>query len=195
MYLFVIEIFMFTVNLWAQKVRRPMLSNRYKQRYVVVNVKRSASVMKWGCLCRNGGRDSLYFLPPPPKTTMNGGRFMAMLKEKLVFWMDHHKATHYLDNGAPCHKSKKVMEFLKGQKFSLIDWLGNLPDLNPIENLWSIIKGKIKTKENIAALPQFIKAIKEIWVTLPKPLMVKLAHSMQTRIQKCLENVSQMTKY
>jgi hypothetical protein len=82
------------------------------------------------------------------------------------------------------------MEFLKGQKFSLIDWLGNSPDLNPIENLWSIIKGQIKKKENITSLCQLIKAIKVIWVTLPKPLMVKLAHSMLTRIQKCLENVA-----
>jgi hypothetical protein len=55
--------------------------------------------------------------------------------------------------------------------------------------------GKIKEKENIISLPQLIKAIKEIWVTLPKPLMVKLAHSMLTRIQKCLENVGLMTKY
>ena len=181
------------VNPRAQKVRRPTLSNRYKQRYVVVNVKHSASVMVWGCFSGNGGRGSLYFLPP--KTTMNGDRYMAMLKEKLIFWMDHHKATHFLQDGAPCHKSKKVMEFLKGQKFALMDWPGNSPDLNPIENLWAIIKGKIKKKENITSLPLLIKAIKEIWVTLPKPLMLKLAHSMPSRIQKCLENVGQMTKY
>jgi hypothetical protein len=65
--------------------------------------------------------------------------------------MDHHKATHFLQDGAPCHKSKKVMEFLKGQKFSLMDWPGNSPDLKPIENLWSIIKCKIKKKENFTS--------------------------------------------
>ncbi len=84
---------------------------------------------------------------------------------------------------------------MKGQKFALMDWLGNSPDLNPIENLWAIIKGKIKKKENITSLPLLIRAIKEIWVTLPKLLMLKLAHSMPSRIQKCLENVGQMTKY
>jgi hypothetical protein len=52
------------VNQWAQKVRRPTLSNRYKQRYVVVNMKHSASVMVCGCFSGNGGRGSLYFLPP-----------------------------------------------------------------------------------------------------------------------------------
>jgi hypothetical protein len=39
--------------------------------------------MVWGCFSGNEGRGSLYFLPP--KTTMNGDRYMAMLKEKLIF--------------------------------------------------------------------------------------------------------------
>jgi transposase len=180
------------VNPRAQRVRRPTMTNRYKQRYVVVNVKHSASIMVWGCFSGAGGRGSLYFLPP--KTTMNGDRYMEMLREKLIFWMDHHKATHFLQDGAPCHKSKKVMAFLKQQKFALMDWPGNSPDLNPIENLWSILKGKLKKKDNISSLPLLIRAIKELWVKLPKDLMVKLAHSMPVRIKMCLENAGQMTK-
>jgi hypothetical protein len=70
---------------------------------------------------------------------------------------------------------------------------GKFPYLNPIENLWSIIKGQLKKRENITSLPLLIKAIKEIWVTLSKPLMIKLAHSMPTRIKMCLENGGQMT--
>jgi hypothetical protein len=38
---------------------------------------------------------------------------MEMLREKLLFWMNHHKATHFLQDGALCHKSKKVMVFLQ----------------------------------------------------------------------------------
>jgi hypothetical protein len=73
------------VKPWAQKVWRLTLSNHYKRRYVVVNIKHSASVMVLGCFSGNGGRGSLYFLPPPPRTTINGDRYMAMLKEKLIF--------------------------------------------------------------------------------------------------------------
>jgi hypothetical protein len=80
-----------------------MLANRYKQHYVVVNIKHSTSIMVWVCFTGTGGRGSLYFLPP--KTTMNGQRYMDM-KEKLVFWMRHHQATHFLQDGAPCHTSK-----------------------------------------------------------------------------------------
>ncbi len=51
------------VNPRAQRARQ---TNHYKQKYVVVNVKHSASVMVWGCFSGIGGRGSLYFLPPRP---------------------------------------------------------------------------------------------------------------------------------
>ncbi len=69
-----------------------------------------------------------------------------------------------------------MIAFLKDQKFTLMDWPGNSPDLNPIENLWLI---KLK-KDNISSLPLLIRANKELWVTLPKPLMLKLSHFMPT---------------
>jgi hypothetical protein len=118
-----------------------------------------------------------------------------MLNDKLLFFMHHHHATHFLQDGASCHTNEKVMAFLRQQSFSLMDWPGNSPDLNPIENLWAILKARLKKKGNISSLPNLIRAIKELWVTLPKPLMLKLAHSMPTRIQQCLENNGQMTKY
>ncbi len=57
------------------------------------------------------------------------------------------------------------------------------------------MKGKLKKNKNITSLSLLIRAIKELWVTLPRPLMLKLAHSMPSRIKKCLENGGQMTKY
>jgi transposase len=181
------------INPRAMKVRRPSTTNRYKQRYTVVNVKHSASVMVWGCFSGTGGRGSLYFLPP--KVTMNSDRYINMLEDKLIFWMKHHGASHFLQDGAPCHTSKKVMAFLKERKISVMDWPGNSPDLNPIENLWAIMKGKLKKDHTITSLPLLIKAIKMMWVALPKSLMVKLAHSMPTRMKLCIENGGQMTKY
>ena len=86
--------------------------------------------MVWGCFSGKGGRGSLYFLPP--KSTMNGDRYMEVLREKLFPWMELHKVDKFLQDGAPCHKSKKVMALLKEQPFSVMDWPGNSPDLNPI---------------------------------------------------------------
>jgi hypothetical protein len=88
------------------------------------------------------------------------------------------------------------MVLLRQQSFSMMDWPGNSPDLNPIENIRSIMKGKPKRNHAITSLPKLERAMKMMWVKdLPLSMFKKLVHSMPKRIQLCLENKGQMTKY
>ena len=43
---------------------------------------------------------------------------------------------------APCYNSKKVKTFFEQNEFRLLEWPGNSPGINPIENLWAICKKK-----------------------------------------------------
>jgi hypothetical protein len=182
------------VNPRSQKVRRSSVMNRYKQKFVVTNVKHSPSVMVWGCFSARKGRGSLFFLPP--KMTMNSSMYMTVLREKLFPWMTIHGVSKFLQDGAPCHTSKVSMALLREQEFTVMDWPGNSPDLNPIENVWSIMKARLKRDHTITSLPKLERAIKTMWVRdLPLSLFQKLAHSMPSRIKMCLENKGQMTKY
>jgi hypothetical protein len=174
------ETFMFSdestfaiINPRAQKVGRPSFSSRYKQKFTVVKVKHSVNVMVWACFSGQGGRGSIFFLPL--KTTMNSDRYMALLDEKLFPFMQIHGATHFLQDGALCHTSKKVMAFLREKRVAVMDWPGNSPDLNPIENLWSIMKKKLKEDHTITSLNKLQDAIKKMWVQMPNDLMMKLA--------------------
>ena len=77
----------------------------------------------------------------------------------------------------------------------MIKWPGNSPDLNPIENLWSIIKGKLGAKhcKNLAELKVEIEKVwcEEITLDLcPTP-----ANSMLARLQAVLDNNGGHTKY
>ena len=123
-------------------MRRPSTVSRYLSKYTVKTVKHPASVMIWGCFSGRGGRGSLFFLPK--NETMNADQYMGMLEDRLFPWMQMPHVSQFLQDGAPCHKTKRVMALLATQDFTVIDWLGNSPDLNLIKNLWSIMKRKLK---------------------------------------------------
>jgi transposase len=43
----------------------------------------------------------------------------------------------------PCQNSKVVEKLIQEDKISMLEWLGNSPDMNPIKNLWSILKKRL----------------------------------------------------
>lgn len=184
------------VNPRAQQVRRPRNISRYLQRFTVKTVKHPAQIMVWGCF---SGRGGLWFLKPG--LMMNSDRYIEVLEQKVIPWMERHRCKFFLQDGAPCHKSKRSMAVLKRMedKFKVMDWPGNSPDLNPIENLWSIMKAKLKRDHTITSVEALKKALLKLWcqgLDQDQPdLFVKLARSMPGRLQKVLEAKGQMTKY
>jgi hypothetical protein len=173
---------MFSDKSTFRPVRRSSTMSHYKQKFIATNVKHSPSVMVWGCFSARKGRGSLFFLPP--KMTMNSFMYMSMLREKPFPWMAIHGMSKFLQDGAPCHPSKVSMALLREQPFTVMDWPGNSPDLNPIENVRSIMKARLKSNHTITSLPKLERGIKTMCVRdLPLSLFQNLAHSMPTRIK------------
>jgi transposase len=77
------------------------------------------------------------------------------------------------------------------------------PDLNPIENLWAVIKAKIyelypelghaPDTEDILAL--LIKATKEAWQAINEKILKHLSNTMPHRVQAILAANGWYTKY
>ena len=112
-------------------IRRPT-GKRFDERYTTQTMKQPPSVMIWGGMSVNGTA-GLFFLPPG--TTMNGQKYVDLLKNKLELHMAIHKCKIFMQDGVPRHRYKIVTQFLKSKKIKILDWLGNSPDLNHIENL------------------------------------------------------------
>ena len=162
-----------------QQVRRPV-GTRFEDRYTVATMKHPPSVMIWGAMSSNGTA-GLFFLPKG--TTMNGARYLEMLQEKLQLHM------------APCHRSKIVSEFLKKKKIKTIDWPGNSPDLNPIENLCSLLKNKVTDRQPTSA-QEMEMTIQLVWIHEITPEYCRnLVESMPRRLQAVLNNRGGHTKY
>ncbi len=63
---------------------------------------------------------------------------------------------------APAHTAKGTKSLFNDHGVTVLDWPANLPDLNPIDNLWGIVNVKRKTRDtrpnNAVDLKTAIKA-------------------------------------
>jgi hypothetical protein len=184
------------VNSREATVRRPSTISWYLQKYIIPMVKHSASVMIWGCFSGTWGKGGLYFLPK--NQTMNRQRYLTVLENHLLPFMRIHSRKWFLQDGTPCHKSEVVMSNLKEmeEEFKVLDWLGNSPDLHPVENCWAYMKAQLKKFQGVTSLPRMIEAIKMMWVRdLSQAYFKKLSASMPQLIKQVIANNGHMTKY
>jgi hypothetical protein len=128
--------------------------------------------------------------------TMNAICYQEALEDHLLMFMGIHGCTHFLHDGAPCHASKCIKDFLAEQPFQVIEWPGNSPDLNPIENCWNQLKNLLK-KKDISSVPKLTADIR-LW-TVDRGAQARVREEFERFDAKELEIVidakGDMTKY
>ena len=101
----------------------------------------------------------------------------------------------FQDDSAPAHRSKVTCAFKEANDIISLPWPSSSPDLNPVENLWQILKRKVnlhrpRTKSELLA------SIIRVWNREIKPdTLTKLAASMPRRIEQVLKVRGGPTKY
>src|SRR5271156_2492402 len=127
-----------------------------------------------------------------------------MDKELFDFWIiGMEEAGHVLvmEDGAPYHQSvaslrRKQLEMDGWEGWGQKVWPSSSPDLNPIENLWHILRSNIRKRKPLALTKKdLIVALQEEWLRLDMDIVNYLCDSMPRRLQAVIEAKGCSTKY
>lgn len=96
-------------------------------------------------------------------------------------------------DNAPVHRAAVVKEFLDKNYYSVIEWPPYSPDLNPIENLWAILKKKCKFTAKTEQ--ELMLEAQNAWNSINTETLHNLFSSMPARIEAVIRAKGGHTKY
>ena len=109
----------------------------------------------------------------------------------------------FMHDNAPVHRAEIIKQILDELQIQVMVWPPYSPDLNPIENLWAIMKQEIyklypeleHAPDTEETLRKLIEAAKEAWHAIDQQVLVKLSATMPHRVKAVIEAKGWYTKY
>lgn len=98
------------------------------------------------------------------------------------------------EDNDPKHRSRLCSSWKNENNITVLDWPSQSPDANPIENVWSLMKMKLRGK-NISSIQQLTRALKRIWSELSLEYAEKLSESCTRRCQAIIDNNGDWTPF
>jgi hypothetical protein len=159
--------------------------------------------MFWAAF-RHGKRTELVHMRGDPAAARGGvtaRRYIEVLEEYLPTILEND--SFFMQDNSRVHTAIIVQDWFAERDIDVMDWPPYSPDMNPIENLWKLLKAKIielypelvTMKDNDTTKQHLIRAAKEAWELLEDDLLNKLTLGMQKRIDALKAAGGWYTKY
>lgn len=148
-------------------------------------VKHPTKIHIWGSISKNFERKIFIFTE-----ILTAEKYLEILKTQLKDYKNY----ILQDDNDPKHRSKIVTNWKKENNVEYIDWPSNSPDINPIENVWALLKHKIK-KINVKNITELKEIILKCWNEIDASHIQNIINSIPSRIKQILSNNGMNIKY
>ncbi len=97
------------------------------------------------------------------------------------------------DNARP-HTASITTSWLRRRRIQVLKWPACSPDLSPIENIWRIIKRKMRQRRP-KTVEQLEACIRQEWDNIPIPKLEQLVSSVPRRLQTVIKRRGDATQW
>ncbi len=155
-------------------------------------VQKPGSVMVWGCVSALG-KGNLHFCDG----TINAEKYIEILEHNML------PSRRHLFQGRPCifqqdnakpHSAHITKSWLRRKRVRVLDWPACSPDLSPIENVWRILKSKMRQRRphTVAHLKT---CLQEEWDKITPETLHHLVSSVPKRLLSVVKRNGNITKW
>ena len=168
----------------CRNVRSP-IGNRLSNKHICKAVKYGVfAIMCWGAILGDGSRTLI---------RLYSDIYINILKEGLPNICKGDSI--FMHDGASCHQSKKTSGYLGLTNICLLsDWPSQSPGLNPLENLWSILKKNV-SRGNPTNKDELWNLTLQKWNKISNDVIHSLYRSMPQRLAAVIKSKGGPCKY
>jgi transposase len=130
------------------------------------------------------------------KGSVTAVKYVELLRDEFLPWMrrQKHGQRVFQQDNAPAHRARYTKAFFEAERLEVLPWPANSPDLNPIENLWGILKRNVDRRKpsNETELLEFAQ---DEWKKIPLSIVRACIDSMPRRLAEAITLDGSKTSY
>lgn len=165
------------------------------------------SLMVWGAIAHNKKWDLVRLSIPPSEVQekgkgMNGEKYVRMVLNgplkraarqlRTARWRD----ILVVEDGAPCHTCKLAKEARSKLGIPSLIHPPSSPDLNPIENVWHLLKTKVSQLPTRATnLDMLWEQVQACWADIDQGYINKVIDGMPERVEAVRQARGEVTRF